>query len=189
MKLILCIIFELTFVGFAISQNLPTDKNTNEIVYTDLILFDTLNPDTAFIHMINALNKYPKKNKNLQSDNKKLLITFTTINTSYSKFPDEFGEIECDVVIRYFPNKFAYRITNFQHVPVDNYPPCINNLNVIRPKCFEGKPYEKYWKNVKQCAIYSMNDFIMNLFFVSLENQPTRKTIKIDNYFLARNRN
>ena len=180
--------FILANTNFAIGQNLPIDKTTNEIVYTDLILFDTLTADTAFTQMLNYVNSAPNRNSNIQANNNRLLITFTTTNNSYSKFPKEFGQIECDVVIKFFPNKFAYRITNFRHVPINDFPPCTNNLNVLRPKCFEGKPYEKYWRKVKQCAINSMNDYIIKLLYVTLENQPTTETLKMDDYFLARNR-
>ncbi|MEM9921211.1 MAG: hypothetical protein AAF990_24130 [Bacteroidota bacterium] len=164
------------------------DEKTGEVVYTDLVLFDTLTPDTAFLQMLNYVRSDSIRNKNIQANSDRSLITFTTVSSAYSEFPDRFGEILCDVVIKYFPNKFAYRITNFRHVPLDDFPPCTNNLNVVRPKCFEGKPYEKYWGNVKECAISSMNDFIIKLLYVSLENQPTTKTLKMDDYFLWRNR-
>jgi hypothetical protein len=188
MKISLLIIFIIANTNFVTGQNLPIEANTNEVVYTDLILFDTLTADTAFTQMLNYVNSNPNQNVKIQSDRTQRLITFTNINTAYSNFPDKFGQIECDVVVKYFPNKFAYRITNFRHVPVNKFPPCTNNLNVIRPKCFEGKPYEEYWKNVKQCAINHMNDFIGMLLNVTLENQPTKEILKWDDYFLARNR-
>ena len=65
--------------------------------------------------------------------------------------------------------------------------PCMNNLNAKKPTCFGDKSPKKYWKEVKKGTAQAMRDYIMKLIFVTLEDQPTRETLRINEYFLARN--
>lgn len=186
--IVLLTFFMLFYVGATKSQNLPIDEQTGAVVYTDVIVFDTLDINLSFLRMLNYVNSMPNNYINVESDTNRLIIRFRQISGAYSKGLDEFGQIESDIVIRYLPNKFAYRVSNFKHVPKDDFPPCSNRLEVVRPLCFEGRPYENYWKGVKQSAIETMNDFILKLFYVTIENQPGIETLKMDTYFLARNR-
>ena len=188
MKLsILSLIFALLSTNFAIGQSLPTDKRTGEIVYTDVILFDTLIASKAYTQMLDFIKNNPKKNSNIQSDDQQRVITFTTINKASHLYPNQIGYVKSDVVLTFLSNKFSYRIANFSHIPMNMTTPCTNNLNAKKPTCFVDKSPKKYWKEVKKGTAKAMHDYIMKLIFVTLEDQPTRKTLRIDEYFLARN--
>ena len=188
MKLsILSLLFVLLSTSFAVGQSLPTDKKTGEIVYTDVILFDTLTASKAYTKMLDFVKGNPTKNSNIQSNEKQKLITFTTINNASPQYPNEIGYLKSDVVLTFLSNEFSYRIANFSHIPMDMTTPCANNLNAKKPTCFGDKSPKKYWKQVKSGTAKAMNDYIMKLIFVTLEDQPTTETLRINEYFLARN--
>ena len=184
---LLSLLFVLLSMNFAISQSLPMDKKTGEIVYTDVILFDTLTASKAFTQMLEFVKSNPKKNSNIQFDDKLKVISFTTINNASAQYPNKIGYLKSDVVLTFFSNKFSYRIENFRHIPMNMTAPCENKLNAKKPNCFTNQSPKKYWKQVKKGTVKSMNDYIMKLIFVTLENQPTTETIQINEYFLARN--
>lgn len=77
--------------------------------------------------------------------------------------------------------------TDFEHIPLDNYPPCQTQLEVIEPMCFDNQPYEKKWIKVKEDLVAAMNDYILALAFREIpKNQPLKAVLKMNNYFLWR---
>ena len=188
MKLsILSLLFVILSASFAIGQSLPTDKKTGKIVYSDVILFDTLIASKAFKHMLAFVKNNPTKNTNIQSNEKQKVITFTTINNASTQYPNKMGYLESNVILTFFSNEFSYRITNFSHIPVNMTTPCVNSLDAKKPTCFGDKSPKQYWKQVKKGTAKAMKDYIMKLIFVTLENQPTTETLRINEYFLAKN--
>ena len=137
--------------------------------------------------MLDFVKNNPAKNSNIQSNEKEKLITFTTINNASPQYPNEIGYLKSDVVLTFLSNKFSYRITNFSHIPMNMTTACTNNLNAKKPTCFGDKSPKKYWKEVKKGTAQAMGDYIMKLIFVTLEDQPTRETLRINEYFLAKN--
>jgi len=174
MKLsILPLLFVLLNINFALGQSLPTDKKTGEIVYTDAILFDTLSASKAYTQMLDFLKSNPKKNSNIQSDDRKRVITFTTLNNASQLYPNKIGYVKSDVVLTFHSNEFSYRIANFSHIPMDMTTSCANNLNAKKPTCFTEKSPNKYWKEVKKGTAKAMHDYIMKLIEkLELENRP-----------------
>ena len=100
MKLsILSLLFILLSTSFATGQTLPTDKRTGKIVYTDVILFDTLTASKAYTQMLDFVKNNPAKNSNIQSDEKQKVITFTTINNASPQYPNEIGYLKSDCLL------------------------------------------------------------------------------------------
>lgn len=181
--------FIILFYNFQLQgQDLPHRYGNAKVFYADLMVFEALNPDTAYADMLEYVNEniVKKTFKDLRTDSNRLEIKFKYVSTAYSKFPNQFGHTECEVSVRYFPNRIGYSVTDFKHFLNRNSIPCFTEIEKDALECYESHLAATYWKNIKKGIGKSMNDFIMMIYFSSLKRQPTSKALKLDDYFLIK---
>lgn len=171
-----------------LAQNFPKDKSTGKITYTDLIGFDSVDAKVSFKNLLAFFqNEKFNRYEDIWTNDSLLVIRATLLFDVDLSFSEKFGQLKCVLKFRCYPNKVWYYFTDFEHIPLENYPPCHTTLEIIEPKCFEGKPFEKKWQKVKEDLIAAMNDYIMNLALnVIPKDQPCKKIIKMSDYFLWR---